>query len=261
LLADLNTAKQQLSETQNNIQKDRETAQKLRRELEIEREKFKETESNILQEIRSRLVRDGDELQREIRDAMSELKKNKSQEKLEQAQKALNAMREQLKGKNWKPATTTPEEQEATFVVGQKVWLSGMGVQGVIVTAADSNGQLEVQLGNTKIKISPENLEKAKTTATKQRYYGSGSDNLPRRVASLELDLRGRRADEVEYELEAYLNDASMANLTQVRIIHGVATGVVRDIVRAYLTKHPLVQSFSPGKKEEGGEGVTMVRL
>jgi DNA mismatch repair protein MutS2 len=262
LLADLNSAKQQLSETQNNIQKDSETAQKLRHELEIEREKFKETESNILQEIRSRLVRDGDELQREIRDAMSELKKNKSQEKLEQAQKALNAMREQLKGKNWKPAATTPEEQaETTFVVGQKVWLSGMGVQGVIVTSADSNGQLEVQLGNTKIKISPENLEKAKAAVTKQRYYGSGSDNLPRRVASLELDLRGRRADEVEYELEAYLNDASMANLPQVRIIHGVATGVVRQIVRAFLTKHPLVQSFSPGKKEEGGEGVTMVKL
>jgi DNA mismatch repair protein MutS2 len=262
LLSDLNAAKQKLEETQNSIQKDKDLAEKLRRELEVEREKFKENEQNLLHDIRSRLVREGDDLQREIRDAMYELKKSKSQEKLEQAQKALAAMREQLKGKNWKPTQTTPAEQnEADFAVGQKVWLSGMGLQGVIVSSADSNGQLEVQLGNTKIKMSPENLEKARAAPKKPQYYGSGNDILPRRVASLELDLRGRRADEVEYELEAYLNDASMANLPHVRIIHGVATGVVRQIVRAYLTKHPLVQSFSPGKKEDGGEGVTMVKL
>ena len=262
LLADLNAAKLKLDETQNSLKKDKEIAETIRRELELERQKFKENEQNILHDIRSRLVRDGDELQREIRDAMNELKKSKSQEKLEQAQKALNAMREQLKGKNWKPTQTSAEEQAATaFALGQKVWLSGMGLQGVIVAAEDSNGQLEVQIGNTKIKMSPENLEKAKAGPKKPQYFSPGSGALPRRVAALELDLRGRRADEVEYELEAYLNDASMANLPQVRIIHGVATGVVRQIVRSFLTKHPLVQSFSPGKKEEGGEGVTVVKL
>ena len=131
LLADLNAAKLKLDETQNSIKKDKETAETIRRELELERQKFKENEQNILHDIRSRLVRDGDELQREIRDTMNELKKTKSQEKLEQAQKALNAMREQLKGKNWRPTQTTAEEQaQAAFTVGQKVWLSGMGPAG-----------------------------------------------------------------------------------------------------------------------------------
>jgi len=109
--------------------------------------------------------------------------------------------------------------------------------------------------------MSPDNLEKSKNATNKPAYFTPGSDNLQRRVAALELDLRGRRADEVEYELDAYLNQAAMANLPQARIIHGVATGRYAKIVRAFLTKHPLVQSFNPGKKEEGGEGVTIVRF
>ncbi|HSW58258.1 MAG TPA: endonuclease MutS2 [Dehalococcoidales bacterium] len=261
LLADLNASRQKLEETQNSIQSDKEAAEKLRLKLEDELRALKETEQNILYEVRSRLVREGDELQREIRDALYGLKKTRSQEKVEQAQKALNALREQLKGRNWKPVQSGPENQaETAFKAGQKVWLPEMNVQGVVVSAPDSNGQLEVQVGSTKIRMSPENLEKAKAAPPLPQYASSGS-SLPSRVAALELDLRGRRADEVEYELDAYLNDASLAHLLQVRIIHGVATGTVRQIVRAFLVKHPLVQSFRAGKKEEGGDGVTVVTL
>ena len=77
----------------------------------------------------------------------------------------------------------------------------------------------------------------------------------------IELDLRGKRADEVEPALDAYLNDAAQSNLMSVRIIHGIATGVVRSIVREFLKNHPLAKSFRPGERGEGGDGVTVVRL
>jgi DNA mismatch repair protein MutS2 len=77
----------------------------------------------------------------------------------------------------------------------------------------------------------------------------------------MELDLRGKRADEVEPSLDAYLNDAAQTNISQVRIIHGIATGTVRSIVREFLKTHPLAKSFRPGNREEGGDGVTIVRL
>jgi len=80
-------------------------------------------------------------------------------------------------------------------------------------------------------------------------------------AVSLELDLRGRRADEVEAELDSYLNDASLANLGEVRIIHGIGGGTVRSIVREFLASHPLVGSFRCGGQKEGGDGVTIVRL
>ena len=261
LLADLNREKQKLASMQEAVRKEKEEAENLRRQLQEEQQKFREQEQELLREVRARLVREGDDLQREIRDAMSDLKKERSQEKLEKAQKALAAMREQLKGRTWQPPAPPPGvEVTPAVAVGDKVRLAGMNVQGTVVSPPDSNGQVEVQVGSTRIKLSPENLEKGKV-AVRQPVYASPGHSLPRRPAPRELDLRGRRADEVEVELDAYLNEASLANLPEVRIIHGIATGTVRQIVRQFLASHPLVESFRSGKREEGGDGVTIVKL
>jgi DNA mismatch repair protein MutS2 len=78
---------------------------------------------------------------------------------------------------------------------------------------------------------------------------------------SLQIDLRGKRASEIEPELDSYINNASVAGLSEIRIIHGLATGTVRKIVREFLSTHPLVRSFEPGGKGEGGDGATIVKL
>ena len=75
------------------------------------------------------------------------------------------------------------------------------------------------------------------------------------------LDLRGKRADEVEVLLDGYLNEATLANMSEVQIIHGIGTGTVRQIVRDFLSGHPLVKSFRVGNEEEGRDGVTVVSL
>ena len=87
------------------------------------------------------------------------------------------------------------------------------------------------------------------------------SPNISKRNVSPELDLRGKQADAVPSELDRYLNDASLARLTQVRIIHGFGTGTVCQIVRDILSSHPLVESFRYGQKHEGGNGVTIAIL
>jgi DNA mismatch repair protein MutS2 len=61
--------------------------------------------------------------------------------------------------------------------------------------------------------------------------------------------------------LDSFLNDAVMANLTEVRIVHGIGGGTVRSIVRESLAAHPLVANFRCGGQKEGGDGVTIVRL
>jgi len=65
----------------------------------------------------------------------------------------------------------------------------------------------------------------------------------------------------VEWALDSYLNAASLTNLSEVRIIHGMGTGAVRTIVRELLASHSLVNSFRPGVRGEGGDGATVVRL
>lgn len=81
-----------------------------------------------------------------------------------------------------------------------------------------------------------------------------------RSVAS-SLDLRGARVDEALDALARYLDDASLAGLAKVLIIHGMGTGALRDAVRSEAASHPLVKSVRAGERGEGGDGATIVSL
>ena len=76
-----------------------------------------------------------------------------------------------------------------------------------------------------------------------------------------ELHLRQLTIDEALFKLDKYLNDAFMAGLSTVSIIHGKGTGTLRQAVRKKLDNHPLVESYRPAGYGEGGEGVTIVEL
>jgi len=76
-----------------------------------------------------------------------------------------------------------------------------------------------------------------------------------------ELHLRQLTIDEALFKLDRYLNDAFMAGLGQVRIIHGKGTGALRQAVREQLARHPLVRAYRPAIYGEGGEGVTIVEM
>jgi DNA mismatch repair protein MutS2 len=81
-----------------------------------------------------------------------------------------------------------------------------------------------------------------------------------RSVAS-SLDLRGARVDEALEALNRYLDDAGLAGLDSVIVIHGMGTGAVRDAVRSTAAEHPLVRSIRPGQRGEGGDGATIVEF
>lgn len=76
-----------------------------------------------------------------------------------------------------------------------------------------------------------------------------------------EVYLRQLTVDDALLKLDKYLNDAFMAGLYQVRVIHGKGTGTLRQVIREQLAKHPLVKSYRAGDYGEGGAGVTMVEL
>ena len=132
-----------------------------------------------------------------------------------------------------------------------------------VISISDKANQLQVQIGQTRLWIDYNSLEKVML----QQDDKSNEPGFPvrkdfsSRTVSLELNLRGKRAEEVEWALESYLSDASMASLKQVRIIHGYGTGTVRSITREFLSSYPLVKSFRPVEQSEGGDGVTIVNL
>jgi DNA mismatch repair protein MutS2 len=96
------------------------------------------------------------------------------------------------------------------------------------------------------------------------RTAGEGTSSLQldraRSVAS-SLDLRGARVDEALEALTRYLDDASLAGLEKVLIIHGLGTGALRDAVRSEAASHPLVKGVRAGARGEGGDGASIVTL
>jgi DNA mismatch repair protein MutS2 len=128
-----------------------------------------------------------------------------------------------------------------------------------VLSISEESQEVEVQAGRTKMRLGLNSVVKT-TSAADTSVTPARIQPVARRVP-LELDLRGKRADEVEPALDAYLNDAAQSNIMEARIIHGIATGTVRSIVREFLKSHPLVKSFRPGERDEGGDGVTVVRL
>ncbi|MFH0941689.1 MAG: endonuclease MutS2 [Chloroflexota bacterium] len=262
LLADLNREKQRLETLRRDLESGEKKAQDLTREMEIARQSLKEREAAILGGTRDRVVAEAAELQRLIRQAASGLKKAKSEQGIAQAREALASVRGKLRPPARSVARESPPAGEASEVrVGDRVWLGGIGLEATVLSIDQKNRQVEVQAGVTRVRVGMDGVIRVAAGAPVPTLPAPVRARLSLKPVSLELDLRGKRADEVPPAVDAYLNDACLADLNEVRIIHGIGTGVVRQIVRDLLASHPLVDSFRPGGRGEGGDGATVVSL
>ncbi|MFC2037168.1 endonuclease MutS2 [Chloroflexota bacterium] len=160
------------------------------------------------------------------------------------------------------PPLPPPPPEEVSLpgeiVVGDTVWVAGLGTTGQ-VSALDGDSA-EVRVGNFGVRVQTDSLERrARRSASKPE-----SPTLPASFhpsPGVELDLRGQTVEQVLPRLDKYLDDAFLAGLPFVRIIHGKGTGALRQAVRQQLRGHPLVKSQRPGEQGEGGQGVTLAYL
>jgi DNA mismatch repair protein MutS2 len=204
-------------------------------------------------------VQEAAELHKEIRQVTTELRKKKTSTKLEQARRSLNKVREEITKERWHPVAGEPPEDTGIIKVGDTVRIKEAGLTATVLSISETLQEVEVQAGKTKLRLGLHGVVKVAPTVDK--FVPPPTKTPPTRHVPMELDLRGKRADEVEPALDAYLNDAARSNIIEARIIHGIATGTVRNIVREFLKNHPLVKSFRAGIHDEGGEGVTVVRF
>jgi len=232
------------------------------RELEKQRRELRDKEKRVLQETRDLVVSEAADLQRELRQAAADLRKQKSKESVEQTRKTLAAVQSRLKDKVWQTTTVTPltAPPEETINPGDTVWLKEAEIEARVLAIREAAGEIEVQAGPTRIKLGLDGVEKVVKKENETVRRVPVIRPTPKNVPG-ELLLLGKRAEEVEDLVNAYLDDAVVAGLSQVRIVHGSGTGVLRKIVREMLAHHPLVKAYRPGESGEGGNGVTVVKL
>lgn len=144
--------------------------------------------------------------------------------------------------------------------LGMEAFLPSLNQKVIIISMPDNKGEVQVEAGIMKINVKLKDLRKAeKTKEEKVRKKREVKLNL--RSVESRLDLRGLDAEEACYRTDKYLDEAYMANLGEVTIVHGKGTGILRKAINDMLKRHPHVKSYRLGAYGEGGDGVTMVEL
>lgn len=145
------------------------------------------------------------------------------------------------------------------LVVGDYVYIKPYEKNGTITKI--KKDKYTVQMGQFSMDFAKSDLTKAAKPKEKVVKQSRLSGYNPASHASLSLDLRGKRYEEVKDLMDQYLDQAILGNLETVTIIHGFGTGVIRNAVQDYLKKCPYVKSYRYGGEGEGLNGATVVKL
>ncbi len=256
----------------------RQAAEELRARLAAQLDQIEDERAHILEAAQEESREQLQALQEEIRQARRALARARQPlETVEQVQEQVAALEEAIaRPAERLPSASSPLVARRAVHLGDRVHLRSLKANGVI-TSLDEE-EAEVQVGQMRVRarladLTPlrnqEEERQAESRAATQR--AERDETLAGRKAragfelpaspGLELDLRGQTAEEALQRLDRYLDAAYLAGLPWVRIIHGKGTGKLRQAVRQALKQHPLVNSAEPGAENEGGEGVTVVRL
>ena len=119
--------------------------------------------------------------------------------------------------------------------------------------------EAEVQVGPARTRVSQTDLEL--TAAPPLEPVSQGYRVPAAHSPGEQIEVRGCTVEDALEQVDRHLDAASLAGLPWVRIVHGKGTGALRRAVREFLADHPLVSSYEPGARNEGGEGVTVAKL
>jgi DNA mismatch repair protein MutS2 len=219
--------------------------------------------ASILGETRAEARRELQQARQVIEELQAELKEHRSpvtlgEEWLAQAQAKLA---EQERVVQQPPVPAIPVEEPGPpgrITVGATVWIRGLNTTGEVTGLAGD--MADVQVGNFGVQVDRRELE-PRARSQPADPPQPRLDPPAQRAPSVELDLRGLRVEEVLPRVDKYLDDAFLAGMPFVRIVHGKGTGALRQAVRQQLGDHPLVKSQRAGGRGEGGSGVTIAYL
>ena len=165
------------------------------------------------------------------------------------------------------PKQVHPVLKESQLKLGETVRIVSMGLKGTISSKPDRDGNIFVQCGIMKTKANIKDLVLVADDdgkAAMKKFYGrsekTGGIDLSRASnIRTEINLIGKNSDDAIAQLDKYLDDAYMAHLGSVRVVHGKGAGILRQAVHSYLKGVPYVKSYKLGEFGEGDSGVTIV--
>lgn len=151
------------------------------------------------------------------------------------------------------------------LVKGDEVVLINIGQKGTLLDTPDRDGNVRVQVGAVVTRTKTTNLKlietKEQSAANRQKKVDASYRATVSRDFRDEIDLRGQTSEDAWFMVDKYLDEANVAGIKTVRLIHGKGTGALRQALQRFLRGDPRVGAFRLGKYGEGDSGVTIVEL
>ena len=248
----------------------RQESERLRQIIEREKQSWEIKKKDALIKARA----EADELMRQTRleaeAVIRDLKQHYSTSGASALQESVDSARRKIREKiselNPLEASETPVvfETDATakVVKGSVVLVANLGQQGNVLSVEGDSvvvqlGALKMTVARNQCRVLKRSEQKSLEPARKARQLSTEK----MQPVSREIDIRGMNNEEASYVLEKYLDDAVLAGLDSVSIIHGKGTGALRKGVQTFLAAHPRVKGISIAEVNQGGTGVSVVKL
>ena len=249
------------------IEKLRKEQERIKNELEKKEKEIKNKEANMIQEAKKEARKIVEEAKKETADIINELR-NINVEIEKEKNVKLNQLRNEMNDKMKDYTTTvdlseTYENSEEKLKEGDYVLIKNLNQKGTVLSEIKNKEEkVIVQVGSMKLNVDYNSLKKIeKENYEEKRTTGSKNLNIINKRVKPSIDVREFNLEEAFLEVDKYLDDAYLAGLNEVSIIHGKGKGILRKGIGQYLKGHKLVKEFRLGSYEEGGDGNTIVKL
>ncbi len=247
--------------------------QKKKEELDRREEKLKKEQEKILNTAKSearQMIKEAKDLTRKVQNELRDIDKINI---ISERNKRLETAKKNVKDAagRYKETIHIEENDEPISLgdikIGDRVKVLSLGQNGEVIGLPDSKGQVTVQVGIIKMKCEASGLKLIVDGRKRKKTKPSGKStyaNLYKSKSSFispTINVQGQNLDEALANVSKYIDDALMAHLEEITIIHGRGEGILRKGISDMLKKHPQVDKFRKGEYYEGADGVTIVTL
>ena len=270
VIADLEQSRLTIEKEQAEINRYKEEAASLKKQLEEKQERLNRSRDRVLQEANQQAAA----ILKEAKDLADETIRNfHKYGKTHMDASAMEKDREKIRKKMAKAQSKSSIQKKEQINhnvpkklrLGDSVKILSMNLKGTVHTLPDAKGNLFVQAGILRYQTNIRDLilvNDDATPAVHNTKTGAGKLKMSKSLSvSPEINLIGKTVDEALMELDKYLDDAYLAHLKSVRIVHGKGTGALRKAVQGHLTRQKYVKAFHLGEFGEGDAGVTIAEF
>ena len=271
VISDLEQSRITIEKEQREIAEYKEKIRTLQEQLKNKNEKIDQAKDRILREANEKARAILQEAKEVADETIRDFNKAGAGTDIKELEKKRQKVRDKINEKNERLALGKKETKQPPrkaldpkkLKKGDLVKIVSMGLKGTVNTLPDAKGNLFVQCGIMRTQTNIRDLayaeEETITTPSLQRT-NTGRIKMSKSISvSTEINLLGRTVDEAIAELDKYLDDAYLAHLPSVRIVHGKGTGALRSAVHSHLKRLKYVKEFRLGEYGEGDAGVTIV--